>query len=169
MLSPPSLPPPPPPPSIGGAGALPPPPTPLAGARQSYGSLRPPPPIAALPPPPLPPPPATIKVRPQRWLLIKEGGAEFYANVDTNEVSWDLPAGLSARPPTAVFVKNTNYWASTNPLLTNTSSEAYLLGQEQFSWLNETLAIATMVGEKVLIIGPEVRRTMWLSVASLIF
>ena len=102
MLPPPSLPPPPP---IGGAGALPPPP-PLAGARQSYGSLPPPPPIAALPPPPPPPPPATIKVRPQRWLRIKEGGAEFYANVDTNEVSWDLPAGLSARPPTAVFVKN---------------------------------------------------------------
>jgi hypothetical protein len=48
---------------------------------------------------------------------------------------------------------NTNYWASTNPLLTNTSSEAYLLGQEQFSWLNETLAIATIVGEKVIIIG----------------
>lgn len=107
-----SLPPPPPiggslppPPPIGGAGASLPPPPPLAGARQPFASLPPPPPLAALPPPP-PPPPATIKVRPQRWLRIVEGGAEFYANVDTNEVSWDRPAGLSARPPTAVFVKN---------------------------------------------------------------
>lgn len=57
---------------------------------------------------------------------------------------------------------NTNYWASTNPLLTNTSSEAYLLGTAQFTWLNDTLRAASSKNERVLMIGHH-PLTAWVS------
>jgi hypothetical protein len=38
-----------------------------------------------------------------------------------------------------IVALNTNYWTTLNPLLTNKSSAAYLVGQYQFEWLNQTL------------------------------
>jgi hypothetical protein len=60
---------------------------------------------------------------------------------------------LSPLPGLRIVSVNTNYWASTNPLLSNTSSEAYRLGQIQFTWLNNTLSAAVNASERVLIIG----------------
>jgi 3',5'-cyclic AMP phosphodiesterase CpdA len=57
------------------------------------------------------------------------------------------------RPGLRVIALNTNYFATTNPLLANSSSAASMMGRTQLQWVNATLATAASSDEAVVIIG----------------
>lgn len=72
-------------------------------------------------------------------------------------------SSVTTGPGLYIIGLNTNYWTTLNPQLTNTSSEAYQLGQEQFLWLNTTLSNLTLMNKKVLITGHIPPMGFWLN------
>ena len=52
-----------------------------------------------------------------------------------------------------IVALNTNYFTVLNPLLSNRTSAASLLGESQFAFLNASLAAAAARGERVLLLG----------------
>ena len=69
---------------------------------------------------------------------------------------------LSPQPGLRVVGLNTNYWTVINPLLSNASSPASLLGAQQLEWLNSTLRAAASAGEAVFVLG-HVPPTAWVA------
>ena len=107
-----------------------------------------------------------------QWLynnLTKIFGNDF--SNDKEALSTLLHGGWYVTPVTSIttgpglyiIALNTNYWTTLNSQLTNTSSEAYQLGQEQFIWLNTTLSNLTIQNKKVLISGHIPPGGFWLT------
>jgi len=101
------------------------------------------------------------------WLyggVVGPFGADFAG--DAQAIAELLHGGwYSTMSPVAglrIIAINSNYYAGTNPLLLNTSSEAFAMGREQLSWLNDTLAAAEASGETVWITGHHPPATAWL-------
>ena len=59
----------------------------------------------------------------------------------------------AATPGLVVVALNVNYWVNQNPTAKTNGSEAWLMGQAQFEWLNATLLDAEARGEKVHMLG----------------
>jgi len=57
----------------------------------------------------------------------------------------------SAAPGLAVVSLNLNYWVVDNPSTATPGAPASILGQAQFAWLDETLALCAEQGEAVCI------------------